>query len=65
MSFHDIQDGIFGEYPKAWGNCILVVRLAGIVDAFCPRNLSAEDPPSGDQPDDLAARVGVLVHHLA
>ena len=30
-----------GEYPKAWGNCVLFVILAGIVDGFCPRNLPA------------------------
>ena len=29
----------YGEYPKAWGNCVLVVRLAGFMDALCPRNL--------------------------
>ncbi len=29
------------EYPKAWGNCVLVMMLAGIVDGFCTRNLPA------------------------
>ena len=54
-----------GEHPKAWGNCVLMVILARIMDAFCPRNLPAEDPAFGDQPDDLATRVGFHVHHLA
>ena len=30
-----------GEYSKAWGNCVLLVILAGIVDGFCTRNLPA------------------------
>ena len=54
-----------GEYPKAWGNCVLMVMLAEIVDGFCTRNLPAEDPPFGHQSDDLATRLGFLVHHLA
>jgi hypothetical protein len=32
---------------------------------FCTQNLPAKDPPFGDQSDDLAARVGFLVHHFA
>lgn len=30
-----------GEYPKAWGNCVLLLRLAGFMDAFCPGNFPA------------------------
>jgi hypothetical protein len=56
---------LLGEYPKAWGNCVLMVMLAEIVDGFCTRNLPAEDPPFGHQSDDLATRLGFLVHHLA
>lgn len=53
------------DYPKAWGNCALLLMLAGIADVLCTQNLPAKDPPFGDQPDDLAARVGFLVHHFA
>jgi hypothetical protein len=53
------------DYPKAWGNCVLLLMLAGIADVFCTQNPPAKDPPFGDQPDDLAARVGFLVHHFA
>jgi hypothetical protein len=42
-----------------------MVMLAGIVDAFCTQNLPVENPPFGHQPDDLAARVGSFVDHLA
>jgi hypothetical protein len=41
-----------------WGNCGLIVTMARIMDAFCPRNLPAEDSTFGDQPDDLATGVG-------
>jgi hypothetical protein len=57
--------GRIREYPKAWGNCVLMVMLAGIMDAFCTQNLPVENPPFGHQPDDLAARVGFFVDHLA
>jgi hypothetical protein len=42
-----------------------MVMLAEIVDAFCTQNLPVENPPFGDQSDDLATRLGFLVHHLA
>ena len=58
QSFSMCRVALKGEHPKAWGNCVLMVMLARIVDAFCPRNLPAEDPTFGDQPDGLAAGRG-------
>ena len=45
----------FGDHLKAWGNCVLLLMLAGIAYVFCPQNFPAKDPPFRDQPDDLAA----------
>jgi len=56
---------MLGEHPKAWGNCVLLLMLAGIVDAFCTRDFPAKNPPSGHQSNDLTSRVGFFVDHLA
>ena len=43
-----------GEHPKAWGNCFATLNLAEVWDVGSATNSSAENPPSWDQPNDLA-----------
>ena len=43
-----------GEYPKAWGNCFVLLNLAGILDARTSQDLSTQNSSSRDQPYDLA-----------